>query len=346
MTIRVLRSGLLSTVQDCGRPGLQHLAVVPGGAMDTVAHRVANALVGNFEAQADAATIEIALAGPELEFENDALIALHGGRFDAQLDGHALPASRPVRVRPGMRLRVGHAIDGAFVYLAVAGGIDVPSVLGSRSTYMPAAFGGLDGKPIASGARLPLASNATELAIERFARLGRDARRVRAVGSIETVRWCALSMTLTVTDPLVIRVIDGVHAELFDSASREALLHERWRVAAESNRMGYRLHGPKLALTAPREIVSQGVSFGTVQVPSDGQPIALMADRQTTGGYPRIAEVIHADVPRLAQAMPGHAQLRFERVSLDAADAARGHLQARVTDLIGRLRWEYGNEAR
>jgi biotin-dependent carboxylase-like uncharacterized protein len=346
MTIRVLRAGLLSTVQDCGRPGLQHLAVVPGGAMDAVAHRVANALVGNFDDQADAATLEIALAGPELEFESDALIALHGGRFDAQLDGVTLPVSRPVRIKAGTTLSIGHAIEGAFAYLALAGGIDVPPVLGSRCTYMPAGFGGVDGKPITVGARLPLASDASELASLRFGRLARDSRRVRAVGNIETVRWCAPIATLPTTDPIVIRLIDGVHAELFDAASREALLRELWRVAAESNRMGYRLQGPKLALTAQREILSQGVNFGTVQVPSDGQPIALMADRQTTGGYPRIAEVIHADVPRLAQAMPGHARLRFERVSLEAADVARGELEGRVTDLIGRLRWEYSNEAR
>jgi antagonist of KipI len=346
MTIRVLRAGLLSTVQDRGRPGLQDLAVVPGGAMDAVAHRVANALVGNFDDQADAATLEIALAGPELEFESDALIALHGGRFDAHLDGVALPASRPVRVKAGARLRIGHAVEGAFAYLAVAGGIDVPAVLGSRSTYIPAGFGGVDGKPITVGACLPLASNAGELASARFARLAHDARGPRTIGSIETVRWCAPIATLPATDPIVIRVIDGVHVELFEAASREALLRDLWRVAAESNRMGYRLQGPKLALTAPREILSQGVNFGTLQVPSDGQPIALMADRQTTGGYPRIAEVIHADVPRLAQAMPGHARLRFERVSLEAADAARGELERRVADLIGRLHWEYSNEAR
>ncbi|HTN50050.1 MAG TPA: biotin-dependent carboxyltransferase family protein [Burkholderiaceae bacterium] len=344
MTIRVLRAGLLATVQDRGRAGFQHLAIVPGGAMDTVSHRVANALVGNFGELADAATLEVALAGPELEFESDALIALHGARFDSQLDGAPMPGSRPVRVQAGARLRIGHAVEGAFGYLAIAGGIAVPQVLGSRSTYLPAGFGGLGGRAIARGAVLPLAADAAQLAEARYSRVGRTGRRAQR-GSIETVRWSAPLFTLPATDPLIVRVVDGVHAELFSTESRESFLRERWRVAAESNRMGYRLQGAKLALMAPREIVSQGVAFGTVQVPADGQPIALMADRQTTGGYPRIAEVVCADVPRLAQAAPGHATLRFKRVGLEAADAARGDLERRVVDLIERLRWEYGNEA-
>jgi len=131
MTIRVLRAGLLATVQDLGRPGMQHLAIVPGGVMDAVSHRLANALVGN---DGDAATLEVALAGPELMFERDALVAFHGARFEPQLDGVPMPVSRPVFVRAGSQVRLGRAVEGAFAYLAVAGGFAVPVVLGSRST--------------------------------------------------------------------------------------------------------------------------------------------------------------------------------------------------------------------
>jgi antagonist of KipI len=342
MTIRVLRAGVLTTVQDLGRPGLQHQAIVPGGVMDTVSHRLANALVGNNDG---CATLEIALAGPELAFAQNTLIALHGARFEPRLDGVAMPVSRPVLVPAGARLSIGSAIEGAFGYLAIAGGIDVPVVLGSRSTYLAAAFGGLAGKPLAAGAQLPLVPGAAALAVARFARVVRSATATIVGGSqAKSVRWFAPLLTLPATHPLVLRVVDGVHAALFDETSRQAFFGERWQVTGESNRMGYRLSGPRLALAAQREIASQSVCFGTVQVPSSGQPIVLMADRQTTGGYPRIAEVIAADLPRLAQASPGKEALRFERATLDTADAARGALAKRVADVIERLRWEYRDE--
>ena len=342
MTIRVLRAGLLATVQDLGRPGMQHLAIVPGGVMDAVSHRLANALVGN---DGDAATLEVALAGPELLFERDVLVAFHGARFEPQLDGVPMPVSRPVLVRAGSQVRLGRAVEGAFAYLAVAGGFAVPVVLGSRSTYLPGGFGGLNGRAVTAGVELPVAADAAELASVRFAQLARSGRTV-AVGSTPatTVRWSCPLLTLPTTHPAVVRVVDGVHAEFFDKKSRASFLGERWRVVPESNRMGYRLSGPTLALAAPREIMSQGVCFGTVQVPASGQPIVLMADRQTTGGYPRIAEVVWADIPRVAQVAPGSAALRFERVTLDAADAARGELVQRVNDIIERLRWEFGDE--
>ncbi|HQR19301.1 MAG TPA: biotin-dependent carboxyltransferase family protein [Burkholderiaceae bacterium] len=340
MTIRVLRSGVLATVQDLGRPGMQHLAIVPGGAMDAVSHRIANALVGNVD---DAASLEIALAGPELLFECDALIALHGARFEPLLDGAPMPVSRPVRLPAGARLRVGRAVDGAFGYLAVAGGIDVSPVLGSRSTYVPAAFGGLKGRAILAGDTLPLRADAAELGRARYVQLARGGRTVGLAGGGASVRWSAPMFTLP-ADPIVVRVVDGVHARLFSAAARSELLGARWSVAAESNRMGYRLAGPRLALEQPREIMSQPVGFGTVQVPASGQPIVLMADRQTTGGYPRIAEVIAADVPRIAQAVPGRAAVRFERVTLTAADAAGSENAKRVGDVIERLRWEFGDD--
>lgn len=341
MTLRVLRPGTLATLQDLGRGGMQHLGIVPGGAMDPVSHRIANALAGNRD---DVATLEMAMSGPELLFERTALVALAGAQFEAWIDGAPLPGSRPVLVRAGARLRFGRATAGCFGYVAVAGGFDAAIVLGSRSTYLPGEFGGLDGRRLSSGTVLPLGADVEALSARRFER---GTRRQRAVdlarGAGRTVRWLAPSLTMPATEPVVARAVEGLHAALFTDAARAAFYAEPWRIAPDSNRMGYRLVGPVLELVAPTEIVSQATCLGTVQVPASGQPIVLMADHQTTGGYPKIAEVIVADVPALAQVPPGRS-VRFAPVKLDDADAARESIARRVSELVERILWEFGDE--
>jgi antagonist of KipI len=339
MSLRVLRPGALATVQDLGRRGRQHLGIVPGGAMDPISHRIANALVGN---PPDAATIEIALSGPEVAFDGDALLAVHGARFAAHADGAPLPQSRPVLVRSGTRVRIGRAEAGCFGYLAIAGGIDVEPVLGSRSTYLAGGFGGWRGRVLERGAVLPFAPEAASLAAARFARATRRRRSI-PVGRCATVRWFAPAATLPEHDAPVVRAIEGIHAGLFAEGARTAFYAERWRIAPDSNRMGFRLLGPQLGLAAPTEILSQATCLGTVQVPPAGQPIVLMADHQTTGGYPKIAEAIAADAPMLAQLAPG-AWLRFAAATLAEADAAREALGAQVDTLVERIRWEFGDE--
>lgn len=335
MGLRILRPGVLTTIQDLGRPGHQHLGVVPGGAADPIAHCIANALVGN---RADCGTLEFALLGPDLTLACDALIALHGAHFAAEIDGSALPGSRPVLLPAGTRLRLGRATRGCFGYLAVAGGLDVAPVLGSRSTYLAGEFGGWHGRTLARGAEVPLVAGAERLAAKRFSRLtGTHAGR-----HWQTVRWLAPDLTLPAADDPVIHTLAGMHADWFDEVSRERFYGERWRIAADSNRMGLRLAGARLALAHPADILSQATCRGTVQVPPAGQPIVLMADHQTTGGYPRIAEVIAADVPQLAQLKPG-ATLRFARATLIEADAAREALCTRRDRLVDRILWEFGN---
>jgi antagonist of KipI len=217
-------------------------------------------------------------------------------------------------------------------------------VLGSRSTYVAGGFGGLGGRPLSSGASLPLAPDAEALSTARFARATRKREEVElAGGAARSVRWLAPALTVAATEPTIARAADGVHAALFTDAARAAFYSERWRVAADSNRMGYRLVGPPLPLVAAIEILSQATCLGTVQVPASGQPIALMADHQTTGGYPKIAEVIAADAPSLAQVPPGGA-VRFVAVKLDEADAAREVLARRVGELVERILWEFGDE--
>jgi len=318
MSLRVVRAGLLTSIQDLGRYGLQHLGIVPGGAMDAVAHRIANALVGN---PAESATLECTVLGPTLLAERDMLIALYGAAFDAKADGVPLPRNRPVSIKAGTTIALGSARRGARAYLAIAGGFQVPVVLGSRSTYVPAEFGGLSGRAVKAGDRLPGVEDLALLSVSRFDRLLRGRAGIDN-GASRAVHWYAPELNAPAGGAMDVRAMEGRHHAQFDGASQEAFFGQRWRIAPDSNRMGYRLEGPRLARIRPADVLSEPTCLGTVQVPNDGAPIALMVDHQTTGGYPKIAEIACADIPGLAQLAPG-ASVRFIRCSVDEADAAR-----------------------
>jgi len=334
VTIRVLRPGMHTTLQDLGRYGLQHLGVVPGGAMDAVAHRLANALVGN---AAGAATLECTVIGPELLFEQAALVALCGAAFDATLEGEALPQNRPVLLGAGARLRLGRALHGVRGYLAVAGGICVPAVLGSRSTYVPAAYGGLEGRALRAGDALTLDAAAPALAAARFARL----KNTRTSARFNCTGWHIQAVTLSAETTVAVRAMEGRHYAQFDAASKRAFFDETWRVSQDSNRMGFRLAGPALVRRSAGELLSEPTCLGTVQAPADGSVIVLMADHQTTGGYPKIAEVAGADVARLAQLAPGGA-LRFSRCTVSEAREALRRLHAKIASIIRGIELQYG----
>jgi antagonist of KipI len=331
--IRVLRPGLQTSVQDQGRYGLQHIGLCPGGAMDPVALSLANALVGNPVTEA---ALEITVIGPELEFESETLIAVCGAEFAGSFPHPpgTLPQSRPVLVPAGGRINLGRASRGARAYLAVAGGFDLAPVLGSRSTYIPGAFGGFKGRALRHGDALPLKADSLELSRERFGRLKRKRER--------SVPWSAPSHTLADREPIVVHVLEGQHFADFDANVQRAFFDTVWRVASDSNRMGFRLAGPLLARTATDEILSGPTCLGTVQVPANGAPIALMADHQTTGGYPKIAEIASADVPRLAQLAPG-GQVHFAKCSLEMAAELRKHTREAVQAQLRGIAWEYGN---
>ncbi len=333
MSLRVLKPGLLTTVQDRGRHGLQHLGVVPCGAMDTVALELANALVGN---HASDAVLEINLIGPEVELGADALVALCGAEMEAHAGTAPLPANRPVYLEKGTILRTGRTTLGSRAYLAVAGGIVVPPVLGSRSTYLPARFGGLEGRALRGGDVLPLLKNVGDLSVNRYRRL--PGRRTKA--GLGTVGWMAPSLTLPTSEPVLIHAMEGRHHGLFDGASRRAFFEAVWKVTPDSNRMGFRLAGPVLARSEAAELLSEPACLGSVQVPAAGLPIALMADHQTTGGYPKIAEIAGADVPRLAQLAPGGA-VHFARCTLEQARDLRRALRQRVDGALRSLSWNY-----
>jgi antagonist of KipI len=331
MSITVLKPGLLSTVQDRGRHGARHLGVVPCGAMDPVAYELANALVGN---QGGEAALEVTLLGPELAFEDDALVALCGAEFDARLEGRPVPSNRPLLVRKGAVLKARRATRGSRAYLAVAGGIASAPVLGSRSTCLPARFGGLAGRALQAADVIPLEKDSARLAHERFARLPSKKDN-------HTVSWSAPALTLPEDGPIVVHAMEGRHYAHFDAAAQRAFFDADWKVSPDSNRIGFRMAGPVLARAKAVEILSEPTCQGTVQVPADGLPIALMADHQTTGGYPKIAEIAAADVPRLAQLAPGGG-VRFARCSLEQAGELRRALQRRLNAALRALAWHYG----
>jgi len=298
MSIRVLRPGLLTTVQDLGRWGKQRYGVVVGGAMDTFALRMANLLVGNEEG---AAALEVTLLGPALRFEQEAIVALCGGEFRATAGDVALPTWRPVFIERGSVLTCGSATCGCRGYLAIAGGIDVPIVLGSRSTYLHGKFGGHEGRALREGDLLNIAHSTL-------------------AGSRTPCAWRVGSVAPAYDDHPTIRVILGSEFDWLSSQCQEQLFHAEFVVTTQSDRMGYRLSGPKLQLQSPRELISEAVCPGVIQVPADGQPILLMADCATTGGYPKAACVASVDLPLAAQLRPGD-RLRFAAISLAEAQS-------------------------
>jgi antagonist of KipI len=305
----VHRAGILSTLQDRGRYGYQRYGMPVGGVMDEHSHRLANLLVRNAEEEA---TLEFTLAGPRIEFTQTTLIAICGGDFSPTIGGRQVPGARPVLVRAGSVLDLAVCRLGCRAYLAVAGGFDVPVVMGSKSTYLPAALGGFHGRALKRGDELPLQPAPNDL----YPGL------VRALQTAEDFvcpKWSVhANAALLAHDHHRIRFIQGRHFALFSEASRAQFLSAEFRIAANSDRMGYRLEGPTLTLSEPGEILPEAVTFGSIQVPPDGRPIVLMANRQTTGGYPLIAEVASVDLPLLAQLPPGDT-LRFEPITLEHA---------------------------
>lgn len=285
MEMKVIRGGMLTTVQDLGRPGLRAAGVPCGGAMDGWALRLVNLLVGNAE---HAAGLEMTLVGPEVEFSEDALIAV-----SEKMVGAPEPW-RPHRIRAGERLTLGRLINGCRAYLAVAGGLDVPEVLGGRGTDLRAGWGGWQGRALREGDVLP----------------------VGLAGAASVVGNWRLDPRIypgRVTEQ-VLRVVRGAQADEFDPA----WLSGGYVVQLQSDRMGLRFKGPWLTRNSTKEWISTAVMPGTVQVPPDGQPIVLGVDAQTIGGYSQVAHVISVDLSVLAQLRPGD-QVHFQEASLAEA---------------------------
>ncbi|WP_454739354.1 5-oxoprolinase subunit C family protein [Cupriavidus necator] len=322
-TMRVDRPGMLSVLQDGGRYGYQRFGVPVNGAMDEWSHRVANVLVGN---DPEAAALEITLTGPTVRFAQDTLIALTGADMGATIGGVRVPTHRAVMVRHDVPIVFGACKRGARAYLAVRGGFAPEPVLGSRSTNLRAAFGGVAGRALRAGDRIGVASPYREML---------PVARMMVQSAMACVAAPPPCNDLASEIPEAVRFLPGPQWERFTPQSRKQFEQAAFTVSNQSDRMGYRLEGPPLALSAPLEMVSEAVSFGTVQVPPSGAPIVLMADRQSVGGYPKIAYVISADLPALAQATPGTA-LRFRAVTPDIAQRELLAMEDRLRSIAAR----------
>lgn len=316
--IRVMRPGLLTTVQDLGRPGYQQYGIVVGGALDAFAARTANLIAGNED---HAAVLEMAQTGPDLRFNRETLVAWCGADFDAKIGGEPFPRDRAVRVAAGETISFGYARSGLRAWLAVAGGIDVPLVMGSRSTYRRAGIGGFHGRPLAADDKLATGPAST-WAEQILASLQGTQKRATAW----TVRPDTMGKPAAAG---VVRALRGPEWDWFKVEAQLAFFRTEWKATREADRMGVRLDGPELALELPREMISSAVNSGVVQVPSSGRPIVLLPSRQSVGGYPRLAAVAAVDLRRFTQLRPGDS-VRFEEITLAAA---HGLLLARERDL-------------
>jgi antagonist of KipI len=303
--LTVVKPGMLTTVQDLGRRGYQGVGVPVSGPMDVYSHRLANLAVGN---PPMAAALEITIIGPELVAEGDIVCAVAGAEIDVNVDDTRAAANVPFAVRSGSRLRFGARRRGARATLAVRGGFDLPATLGSRATHLVSHMGPFGGRALKAGDALP----------------------VGAEGARGAKGATPLPLDLP-SGGARVRVLPAVHRERFTNEAWERLLSGRYTVTPQSNRMGYRLDGPALAHTGAADILSEAMPMGAIQVPASGQPILLMAECATTGGYATIANVISADLPIAGQLAPGD-WIAFARCTRDEALAA---LRAREAALTG-----------
>jgi len=309
MGIKVLHSGIQTTIQDLGRYGMQKFGVIVGGAMDTISLRLANLLVGN--AQHEGA-LEITLFGTSLCFESDEVIAITGANLQPTIDGEKASMWRPLFVRKGSVIKFHAAISGCRAYVSFSGGIQVPMVMKSKSTYLRAGIGGFEGRNLQKN-DLFVCGERSLFGEELLCRLQNESSHVS---------WSVnYSAFVNFNKKKTIRMIRGSEYERFDQSNIQKFLSMPYTISPYADRMGYRLIGEPIHLKEPFELLSEGVTYGTVQVPSNGQPIILMADRQTTGGYPKIGQVISADLPLLGQ-MQATDQVHFQEVTLEEAQLA------------------------
>jgi antagonist of KipI len=300
MALKIIRPGMFTTVQDCGRWGFQAHGVGVSGAMDLFSHRLANALVGN---RNEDATLEVTLLGPEIEFQSDSTVAVTGAEFRLTLDGGLVRMDQALDVSAGSRLKFGERAKGARGYLAVAGGIDVPAVLGSRATHVVTGMGGFGGRALRAGDIVKKQSG-----VVLGKKTGKTEQAYRPIVLPE--------------GGAKIRVIAG-------PKGTGLLTAHRYTILPQSNRVGYRLDGPAVFERPTGEMLSTAVPTGAVQVPPTGQPILLMADHAPTGGYAIAATVITADLPLAGQLAPGD-WVEFQVCTFEDADAALRDQEAAV----------------
>jgi len=308
-------AGLMTSVQDLGRFGSQALGIPTSGALDPIALRIANVLVGNEES---AAGLELRFLGPRIRVVGGkarvALVGTSTGIEVLEPERRALPSGQSVTLADGELFRVGAVSDSSCCYLAFAGGFELPAPFGSQSTYPPAALGGFEGRFLRDGDRVPLSGQLLGEAPER-----------------------GVELDLSLWGDGPIRVVPGPQDDYFSEDAWETFLGSDYEIGQASNRMGLRLAGPELEHTKGYNIPSDGIVTGSIQVPGSGLPIILLSDRQTTGGYPKIASVASVDLPRLGRTRPG-ARLSFEAIDVETAETLRREQEVRIRQQIDAIK--------
>ncbi len=292
-TLTVLLPGLLTTVQDLGREGFGAMGVSASGAADAFSLRIGNKLVGNPESGAG---LEMTLLGGRFQFSYETCIAITGSDFGASVEGQPVALHTASSIKPGQTLQFGPTKAGARCYLCVRGGIEVPPIFGSRSTHLLSGLGGLEGRALRKGDVLQVGDDA------KCGPLRRNSMKCRSLEAERTI----------------IRVTRGPQWDSFSVESQKRFLEQSYAVTEEANRMGIRLKGTQHELESTGELITEGVSLGAIQVTPGGQPIILFVEQQTTGGYPKIANVIAADLPKVGQLRPRD-EFRFELVTMERA---------------------------
>jgi biotin-dependent carboxylase-like uncharacterized protein len=280
-------AGMLTTIQDSGRSHLQHLGIPASGPMDILAARLANILVGN---ESDAAVLEATYTGPVIRFNTETTVAITGAKTKAKLNGFEVDSYLPIAIKSGDTLDLSVVESGLRVYIAFAGGIQTEKVLDSRATYLPMKFGEFDRK-LKTGDRIPI-----------------KAKTFNNYLSVDT------ELRFNRHDLYDIRIVEGPQCEYFEDKLKQNMVDSIYKVSQQSDRMGIRFIGTEL-ITEQKDMISDGIPLGSVQITRGGQPIIMMADRQPTGGYPKIAKVIQNDIPKLAQLKPGD-KIKFKWISI------------------------------
>lgn len=318
--IKIIKPGLFTTIQDKGRWGYQRFGIPVAGAMDDFAFRVANILVGNDEYSA---VLENTFLGPEIIFYCNEIISITGADMGPKINGESISMWTSVLVKKGDILSFSGFVSGLRSYIAFSRGLNVPEIMGSRSTFTRGKLGGYHGRTLSSGDEIELGN-----------------RELSSLGSYLPQRFIPIYK-----DESIIRVIMGPQDDYFSDEAMETFLNSNYTITSEADRMGYRLNGPKLIHKEGADIISDGIAFGSIQVPGHGSPIIMMADRPTTGGYTKIATVITPDLPILAQMSPGKS-IKFSCISLEEAHEIYKEYEYRlmeIKDIIDNNRFQFGN---
>lgn len=311
MRISVLNPGLQSTIQDLGRHGYQKYGVIVSGAMDTYSIRLANIVVGNTEKEG---VLEITMIGPSLELEKGTLFSITGGNVSPTINGKKIPMGRPIYLKEACVLNFGACIAGCRSYLAMAGGFEVPEVMESKSTYLRAQFGGFNGRTLKKGDILNLGVKSVEAKkiIEKL-------QQITSKGEFTAPSWYIGDSIAENSNSTFVRVFKDRQFNNISEESVNKFFNSEFNVDNKSDRMGYRLCGEKIELKESLEMISEEVSVGTIQIPPDGNPIILLADRQTTGGYPKLAHVASVDIQKIVQLKPND-KIKFKQITLKEAE--------------------------